>query len=836
MFVGYGLSHVQTGKYATSGQMPRINKGALPSLEADGFRVMLRVLAIDLDLVGHTDWNKEQAENFTDALAQAGLQDPFVANWHAFYTTQHGARLIYVLDKPTPCPGAEHFIRGVLSRLCATGLRDYVDLATYDFTRLFRLPKVMRDGTKTSEHPYFSLRFQPNAPLLEVASIPPIMTTYKKYGKVVNMGKKPPSIDRAVCLLQDTTPAGTTVHSAWYKQARKMLRGREVLDFIEGTLHPEETNDGRNVTLLKVVGQAVSLLYEMSGTSPELIYAMLVEPCEQLQARTGDDDGKDWEAQAWQMVARCWDKESADVQVLNHAMEKDRLEAGEINLKILNGVREWCELDIIQGPEPEALDWLMDNCIVFSDNQYHILRQDGYFDTLGMVPLNLSARVKELGMTSLIPVNSEHMSKDGEIYYKPLQASQLINRHVFFVGAMSGVSGYQGGVIRDFGKANPVFLFQMYARRRDITPKWSDEVDAWMEATFGNDILVVRHWISHALNFEGGGICALSINAPPGIGKKLLVEGLAECITSQTVADAKELTGRFQSQILCTPFLAINEGMPKISKEGIVDPADAFRSLISGDSIPVERKGRGVIRIHNPMRIIVTANNDEVLASLYANKNLSADDRKAIGLRLLHVNLDDGGETWLRTRGGMTYTAREGERWIRGDDGKQSNWIVARHFLHLFENRQKVPKGNRLLVEGNTNSPLIQDMAIKGDTSTEVLDIVIHMLREEVCPDGMMVESGVVWISSAAVRAYHQLLMPGGKLSLSQATRTLDSVSGGPAKRKRCVDSSGQETRRRLTPLDSDLLMRHAERAGHELTRLSELFSGTDIVTPKEDG
>ena len=161
-------------------------------------------------------------------------------------------------------------------------------------------------------------------------------------------------------------------------------------------------------------------------------------------------------------------------------------------------------------------------------------------------------------------------------------------------------------------------------------------------------------WIGHSLNFEGGPICALSLSGPPGCGKKMLVWGLAECITTKTVADSKEF-GRFASEILRTPFLIVNEGFHKTS--GGMDPADTFRTYTGGDPIFVERKFQRPIRMQSPLRVIITANNLSVLKTLTSNRDLSPDDRDALAQRLFQVEVPAAASAWIRRLGSVGYAA-----------------------------------------------------------------------------------------------------------------------------------------------------------------------------------
>ena len=820
----YALKHDETDTYADSDGMVRVNKPAANSLYEAGFSLMQRIMCVDLDLPSKGRWDEETFEQFGEAFGEAMGQDELLTQWHAFYSTRGGCRLVYALDEAMPSEPSEATYRGILYRLSQTALKPYVDTSVFDWTRLFRLPKVVRDGIKTSEHPMFTLTLE-DRPLFDTKSVAPIFTAVRKYGKIVKIETDQPDPDEAKALL--TVPSETTgnpVMSDWYKRARKQLKGRESADLIDGKLFLEDWPDGRNNGLRFCVGQAVTLLYLHSGTDPKLIYALFVDACEQLEARNGDDDGKSWLDVLWHLVKHCWEKESAQVEQEDLAREREALAVAETSSDIMTNMRKWCSNDQLHDIDPVAMAWVSQHSIVSWRGQYYVLRQDGYYDRMAVSQQNLISRIRELGMTGVIPI-TEDVVQLGNIVRKDIPAQRIINKHVTNVDSASGIVGTPGSLVRDLGTDSATLMFKMYSRRTDITPQWSDEVDAWMRAMFGEFYDMAKHWIAHALNFEGGGICALSINGPPAIGKKLLVEGLAECIDTQTTADAIEMTGRFQSQALKTPFLVVNEGMPKGSREGH-DPADTFRSWVTGDGIQIEEKGKGIIKVHNPMRIIVTANNDGVLQQLYHHRDLSRSDREALGRRILHMDLDAGGATWLRTKGSMQYTANEKRRWIRGDAGQQSHFVVARHFLALHQHRLPVPAGNRLLVEGDPNSEIVRDMAVSSGGSPEIIEVIVRMLEESTPPIGITTRDGHVLVTAVAVRDFHQLLFNfDKKIALARIGSVLRALS--PDKTSYSVNMPGMMRKVRAWRIEPSLLMRHAENHGHPCERLRELVEST---------
>ena len=800
----------------------RVNKAAIHSLEEAEIAVKTSVFFVDLDLPGHVAWSEHLLADFEKTFEEAADQDDILHRWHVFYSTKNGARLGYLLTKPLNVLASESVMRGLLYRLKQTAIAPYVDSGTYDFTRLFRLPQVVRDGELTSKNPYFELRMRENQPRLDPDTISPILTTVRKYGRIQPVTDQQPDPDTAKNLLVIANEStGLPVPTDWVKRARRQLKGRESLDVIQGQLSLANWPEGRNNGLRFVTGQAVNLLYKMPGSSPELLYALFVDTCEQLEAVTGTDSGKHWLDILWHMITQWWEKETAAAQVEDAQVEAAAAAAGKTSMNILTTMLTWCSHPQLKKAAPEALEWMSQHLIAYSDGGYHIMKPNGYYDKIGVNAERLVARIRELKMTGVIPI-TEDLLVGGQIVRKEIPAPRIIRNHLTHTASVLGVTGDKGCTVSDIGTDIACFRFCMYALRDDILPEWSEDVEEWMRITFGKHFEEVCAWVGHALAFEAGPICALSIDAPPGIGKKLLVSGLAECITTKTTADARELTGRFQNQILTTPFLVINEGLPRLGRDGGADPADSFRAMVSGDTMKIEQKGKGIISVHNPMRVVITANNDDILKQLYKHRVLSQSDREALGRRILHLQLDEAGERWLRGRGGMDYTARDGRRWIRGDDGSQSNWLVAKHFLYLHQNRPPVRKGNRLLMEGNPRGELVEQMAISTAGTSDILETMLQMLEQQVLPEGIEIHKGEIYVTALGVRNFFVALRPfATPPNMDAISKCVRGVSKDMASVARQVGR--QEKRTRCWKINKKILLSSAETYGHPCELLSNL-------------
>jgi len=128
---------------ATVGSVhPRLRKCAAGSLHRAGATVHLRWGIIDADREQHEPWPNPHAQ--WPAVLSWIRSAPLCAT-AGVYMTRCGIRLIWPLDPPIPVDKCAGHLAGLYSRLRAMGIP--ADVACMDWTRLFRLPFVRRDGT-----------------------------------------------------------------------------------------------------------------------------------------------------------------------------------------------------------------------------------------------------------------------------------------------------------------------------------------------------------------------------------------------------------------------------------------------------------------------------------------------------------------------------------------------------------------------------------------------------------------------------------------------------------------------------------------------------------------
>lgn len=125
---------------------PRLNGESLSYLVSSGAEPMLSVVFVDVDNPGHDPWTGGPSGDAACAgLAALLARAPTGAGG---YTTRAGARLVWRLREPLPARRATAFLDALIRYLVSIGIP--ADSACKDWTRLYRLPYVVRDGVAQS--------------------------------------------------------------------------------------------------------------------------------------------------------------------------------------------------------------------------------------------------------------------------------------------------------------------------------------------------------------------------------------------------------------------------------------------------------------------------------------------------------------------------------------------------------------------------------------------------------------------------------------------------------------------------------------------------------------
>lgn len=665
-------------------------------LEQAGGRVRVPVLAFDHDLPKVNGekraWSSaDEIDAHLDAI-QAAVASGALPEPTAFFDTAHGSRIIYVLDEEVSHLDAEAMARGLIAAFAEAGIE--LDDACGDWTRLFRLPRTVREDTGKRYEPTYVLT---GGSVLAVAECPRVEVgdAAERFAEIDPYIGEMPDPDEVRELLTKEGKNGRTYESDLVKRARLMLQGRTAFDVVFEDKPIVEGEEGWNNAVTRIVGMTVGMLARQDEATPEGIYALLHGAIEQLQYR--EDRGaksENWYETCWSLVCRMWASEEAQIIAEHQEREANAAEAKAQRESIIEEHRKHRPDDVPDDPA-EAEQWIRRRMIA-SDGRRHYVRNG--LSTFSYKPVGdsmLIPKIRELRMEEQIPVTEPRGKSHGLRSPAHILADHATPIDGIECSACTDVAYIEGDA------DEKVLYIPIHRLNPKVHPRHDERVAEWLKLLGGQQHEQLVEWISHALDVKRA-ICALNLYGAPGTGKGMFAAGLAECFRGEKCNDGRVL-GKWNLGLVESPVVVCDEAVPNISSnddESLPLP-DAFKQRVTGGAMTIRAMHRDPFQARLYPRIVFTANNPRIVEEIVGERDLTPEDIRAIELRLLSIEVDDAAQRFLSERGNFDFTAG----FVAGS--VPSRYVIAGHFMYLYENRRPATSGTgRLLVEGNVGGLL----------------------------------------------------------------------------------------------------------------------------------
>jgi hypothetical protein len=209
-------------------------------------------------------------------------------------------------------------------------------------------------------------------------------------------------------------------------------------------------------------------------------------------------------------------------------------------------------------------------------------------------------------------------------------------------------------------------------------PKFHEGIDIWLRALFGAKYANGVQWLASLVDLNRPAPCLFLVGGKD-IGKSLLACGLASLWGVPEPAEMAESISQFNESTVECPLVFSDEELPKDLSFGV------FREMITKHSRRVNRKGLSKVTLLGCVRVILAANNDQLLRYQKTGA-LTRADVDAIADRLLVIDCPTEGAGLTAVRKAVAAL----------DTDAVATYQLAEHVLHLAATVPLTPKGVRM--------------------------------------------------------------------------------------------------------------------------------------------
>lgn len=780
--------------YSVPGEtrVPRLAMAALPHLASNGSEPVLNWAFFDIDNEGHEPWDSlGQAEAAMAAAIQA--LPPRLQDSCGGYTTRAGYRLMWELSPPVACSRANSLLRQ-LGELVETSAGIQVDPASYEWTRLFRVPRALRGDqrldTRHDAEPLLldgevlrweqlGLNLQQHLPAPFVLDPPPEQRPFAtaddwaKVGVVApgwlvrgeampadEAGSTYPTLRTALARLaacgeiEDpetlyamvlpsvyATP-GRTEEEAWKlaswvasRQADTNAQSRPSGDPPSVPTHPSREEWDTLVRSMDVTSNERKLLERIAaGDYPNIVKdrreGALRQAVKLLMQRLDDAD-----------------------QVYRHVFASARRVPNLNPVKL----RKMCEEERqsqlrYQQAAGNLREYVQEHPLLVSHGKALYIadiRTGRYHETTAD---EILANFQKFTAPGLPPGLAPEVVMDQPTKYLLKDYGQTVQEY----GYRQGVRGFSVEATPDGGHR----LLEGVHPPADIEPVYHRDVAKWLALLAGPDTAKLLDWLASVPNLSRP-TAALYLNGPPGCGKTLLSTALALLWGDGNYVDYNAvLSSDFNETLLDSPVVVADEGI-SVDRFRVGRVSSHFRHMVTGNNHNITRKGKTTAHFRGHFRVLIAANNDD---GLPLQGGFTGDDLAAITERVLYIKCSEAAREHLRNEAsphpGAAPLARR----------------IAQHVMWLYDTREYVP-GPRFLVAGEATE-FHERLTVNHGTRVATLEAVYNVLADRVMDPSVQVwsdaDSGTVRVSLESFRpAFNKITS-----SSFQWSRTVKDIKG----------------------------------------------------------
>lgn len=621
-------------------------------------------------------------------------KDHYLYRTAAVYPTKGGMRLVYRLEQPVRVSEYGSMVRGMcvdLFRL--TKLQ--CDPTTDQWHRCFRLPQVTRDDDKsrgpTWEQPYFFPTLLAPDVFINPDEVP-------KWQDRLPWDSGSKRMETSGVMPEVATIAPH--RHGLYTKALKMSKFRGYL--FDSQSIPEGRRDQ---TLMAMASDVIAKCFNgVTDSSPDEVFLLMRPVTDFMQP----DGSESWDAKLWRMVQHIWGLEAKK--------EEERLQKEQKDLTvrdmIINRMLEQLPKELVPvDPIERRVFTERHFCLQTATGAYVVNPKGDYTK----VPLRASQLPAHFNDNLHCLVDGGFRTSKGGM----MTGTTILNEFSTNVDDVQYKTGNRPGATLKLDNDRKILEIVPFALRQDLleVAELDQECGDWLEQ-FDDSRLLVR-WLAAALALHVGPIASCYLNGPARVGKSMLALALAECFHCPPIPAAHAFS-EFNGELMKSPVIMVDEGLP--TRLTGLDPADVFRSLVTGAPVSTQNKYQLPVITEIPYRVLFAANSYDMVKKLIGRRTMDAQDRDAFRERILVIETSKKPAEFLDSKGARKFT----KDWIGG------KCRLARHLLKLYKmhflESEFIPDG-RLLVEGRPHPAFTLSFDLSGQGREIVDDLTMDISR-----------------------------------------------------------------------------------------------------------
>lgn len=420
--------------------------------------------------------------------------------------------------------------------------------------------------------------------------------------------------------------------------------------------------------------------------------------------------------------------------------------------------------------ESQAVEWLKQKSLLIlnMEDRFNIMTKNGYYlsDFFGFHQLRTRIRKHSdpAWFYDIIAWYDEESSK-----WKDKSQKSIVDESCEVVDGYRIVYGHDGSTLIHDGDRTLLGL-NMF-KYRQLEPVRDLDVEEWLRHLVEHDQYdYFMRAITALARPQNGQTPAVALIGEKGCGKNMLVMGLCELFNPSFPATDDALFTEFEDSMLKRCIIHIDEKCPPSARISA-----KLRRLTNSGILTLNPKGKGKMEVPSIHRLIMTANNKNIIEAITGTDSLNRMDVDALAARIHYFEIRKGAADYLISKGDLDHTTG----WAWYSEEKPSEYRIAKHLLWEMRRVWKFEGDNLIRPPGRfiCNVPDLTQVRDIIDVARNEDDYILMHAISLASKSWDKVDDFGIWIPSAVLWQKLQAAQP--NIKQRRLANALSSVSCG---------------------------------------------------------